>query len=73
MSATLHRDLTRSHDLHDNPGHAVALTVFQLTEAVKDLEAMKRDPLAGRYVAGDLATLQRMAIRLMRLSAVSGD
>ena len=69
MNAHLHHALTKSIALHDDPGHAVALTVFQLTEAVKDLEVMSRDPLAGRHVSADRVTFQRMAIRLMRLAA----
>jgi hypothetical protein len=68
----LHSDLTRSHQLHDDPGHAVALCVFHLCEAIKDLEVMSRDPLAGRHVSADRVTLQRMALRLVRV-AQSGD
>jgi hypothetical protein len=68
----LHSALTRSHQLHDDPGHAVALCTFQLCEAIKDLEVMSKDPLAGRHVAADRVTLQRMAIRLVRI-AQTGD
>ena len=68
MNMQLRSDLTRSHRLHDDPGHAVALTVLQLTEAVKDLEVMDKDPIAGRHVKADRVVLQQMALRLVRLA-----
>jgi hypothetical protein len=64
----LHSALVRSHQLHDDPGHAVALCVFGLCEAIKDLEVMSKDPLASRHVSADRVTLQRMALRLARIA-----
>ena len=72
MNAPLRHALTRSHQLHDDLVHAVALTVFQLAECIKDLEVMTKDALAGRHVRADKVMLQQMALRLVRI-AQTGD
>lgn len=73
MNLHLRHDLQKSCDVLDDPAHAVGLTVFQLEQAIRDLEKMRTEPLADRHVYASRVQIQRAAIRLMYLTVRIGD